>query len=100
MKRVYIILFIFLTSLISIHSSLSDVSTLSNSEIDSTEKYENIKIDKAEFYGNKIILLDKIQDIFSIKSGDLFNSNNLKKNIRELYSTLCYRSTILEIFAE
>ena len=85
MKRVYIILFIFLTSLISIHSSLSDVSTRSNSEIDSTEKYENIKIDKVEFYGNKIILLDKIQDIFSIKSGDLFNSNNLKKNIRELY---------------
>ena len=66
MKRVYIILFIFLTSLISIHSSLSDVSTRSNSEIDSTEKYENIKIDKVEFYGNKIILLDKIQDIFSI----------------------------------
>ena len=87
MKRVYIIIFVFLTSLISIHSSLCDVSTHSNSEIDSTEKYENIKIDKVEFYGNKIILLDKIQDIFSIKSGDLFNSNNLKKNIRELYST-------------
>ena len=52
MKRVYIILFIFLTSLISIHSSLSDASTHSNSEIDSIEKYENIKIDKVEFYGN------------------------------------------------
>jgi len=87
MRSFYTLIFILLVSLSFVHDSTSDDGGKSSSAIAPKVNYEGKVIDAIEFYGNKIILQDKIQDIFSIKSGDSFDSNLLKENIKELYAT-------------
>ncbi|MBT3476061.1 outer membrane protein assembly factor BamA [bacterium] len=79
-----IISFVFLTPLGPSRSeSVNSVSFNSEQNI----SYEGSTLDKVEFYGNKIILLDKIQEVFSLKSGDVFKNEDLKEGIKALYGT-------------
>lgn len=52
-----------------------------------TTSYEGKIIDRIDYYGNKIIPLDKIKEISLLKVGDSFSSENLRKDIKKLYET-------------
>ena len=47
----------------------------------------SIVINSIEFYGNKIVIDDKIKEYISLKVGESFDSNKIKKDIKNLYST-------------
>ena len=87
MKKVLYLMIICLAFLMPLNSSKSDAVNSLDSDPKQSFSHEGATLDKVEFYGNKIILIDKIQEIFSIKPGDAFNGENLKDNIRALYAT-------------
>ena len=87
MKKALYLMIICLAFLMPLNSSKSDAVNSLDSDSKQSFSNEGVTLDKVEFYGNKIILIDKIQEIFSIKSGDAFSSENLKDNIKALYAT-------------
>ncbi|MEE2702275.1 MAG: outer membrane protein assembly factor BamA, partial [Thermodesulfobacteriota bacterium] len=67
------------------------LSCLTN-EVQSIESKQEIVrsesvINSIEFYGNKIIVQDKIQEYISSKVGEDFNQKKIKDDIKNLYST-------------
>ena len=86
-KNIFYILIISFSVLAPFSSSLSSDDNSQNIVTESPKSFEGEEISRIEFYGNKIVLLDKINQIVTIKAGDLFNSQNLKQNIKKLYDT-------------
>tara|TARA_B100001142_G_scaffold75704_1_gene76368 strand:- start:1064 stop:3412 length:2349 start_codon:yes stop_codon:yes gene_type:complete len=87
MKKALYLMIICLVFLMPLNSSKSDAVNSLDSDSKQSFSNEGATLDKVEFYGNKIILIDKIQEIFSIKPGDAFSGENLKDNIKALYAT-------------
>ena len=82
MRNSILILFVF---------SIFLLSCLTN-EVQSIESKQEIVrsesvINSIEFYGNKIIVQDKIQEYISSKVGEDFNQKKIKDDIKNLYST-------------
>jgi len=73
MKKALYLMIICLAFLMPLNSSKSDAVNSLDSNSKQSFSNEGATLDKVEFYGNKIILIDKIQEIFSIKPGDAFS---------------------------
>ena len=77
-----------------------------SNEVESSESEEeiiknNILINNIEFYGNKIVINNKIKEYISSKVGEKFDRNKIKKDINNLYSTgYFYKIDILTIETE
>ena len=64
------------------------INTLpSYSKTISEQNYEEIEIYKIEFFGNKIIKDERIENLISTKVGDRYKSNVIKDDINKLYKT-------------
>ena len=82
MKNSILILFAFSIFLLSCFTN----------EVQSVESKQEIirsesVINSIEFYGNKIIVKDKIEESLSLKVGENFNQEKIKDDIKNLYST-------------
>ena len=84
-KNIFYILLISSSVFAPFSSSLSSDDNSQNIVTESPKSFEGEEISRIEFYGNKIVSLAKINQIVTIKPGDLFNSENLKQNIKKLY---------------
>ena len=78
-----ILIFFFLCISLTPCFSNEIISNNSDEEISRS----SIVINSIEFYGNKIVIDDKIKEYISLKVGESFDSNKIKKDIKNLYST-------------
>ncbi len=77
------LLFVFIPAI----TIFGDVTKKPSTNTETISSYEGVVIDRIDYYGNRIILLDKIKEIVSINPKDKFTSESLKNNIKKLYDT-------------
>ena len=98
MKKIAILVFILLFIPLSFNSFSDSSNSFIEKKSSRLEELEGKKITKIVFFGNKIILNERVEQIMSVEAGDLYNHEKIKADIKTLYSTQYFYK--IDLFAK